>query len=171
MPRTARVLLMQGDYPDRLQLLFQAANEAKTDTAPLLEGEAHPYDTLRDEYTALKNEAEKDAESQKRAVELTAIGRTKWRELKRQHPARSEGDEAEGDRLAGVNTDSVEDDLVHASLTHPKFKDRSEFNEWAEGLSEGEWQVLVSRAWELANGARLDPKSLPALPTRSSEPS
>ena len=171
MARTTRVLLLQGDYADRLEALGQAALAARDDKAPLLEGETHPYDVLNAEYEALKAEAERDAEAQDRAVDLRAIGRTKWRELRAKHPARTEGDGAEGDRLAGVNTESIEDDLVFATVSEPKFISRAAFDEWADELSEGEWQVLVAKSWELANGARLDPKSLPALPTRNTETS
>ena len=171
MARTTRVLLLQGDYADRLEALGQAALDARNDKAPLLEGEEHPYDSLSAEYETLKAEAEQDAEAQQRAVDLRAIGRTKWRELRAKHPARTEGDGVEGDRAAGVNTESIEDDLVYATVSEPKFTSRAAFDEWADELSEGEWQVLVAKSWELANGARLDPKSLPALPTRTTETS
>ena len=165
MPRTTRVLLLQGDYADRLDHLWTAAQAAKSDNAPLLEGEEHPYDVLKGEYEELRAEAEKNGI----VVQMTAVGRTRWRELKAKYPPRTEGDEAEGDRLAGANTDDIADDLVFASISDPKFTSRGDFDEWADALSEGEWQVLLTKAWELANGARLDPKALPALPTRSTE--
>lgn len=167
MARTTRVLLLQGDYADRLETLAQAALDARNDKTPLLEGEEHPFDVLNREYEDLKAEAEADAVTQDRAVDLRAIGRTKWRELRAKHPARTEGPGVEGDRLAGVNTEDIEDDLVFASIAEPKFTSRAAFDEWADELSEGEWQVLVAKSWELANGARLDPKSLPALPIRT----
>jgi hypothetical protein len=94
-----------------------------------------------------------------------------WRGLKEKHPPRVgdsfDPDVVKGDRLAGVDTDAIEDDLVHASLIDPEFKTRADFDDWADTLSEGEWQQVVIRAWELANGARLDPKELPSSLTRS----
>lgn len=169
MPRTTTICLIQGDYADRLNELYAAAQRAAEDQTPRTALEADPYADLHQQYNALKAEAEAEGVT----VVLTAVGRRVWRGLKEKHPPRStddsDADTAKGDRLAGVNTDAVEDDLVYASLTSPEFKGRDAFDEWADGLSEGEWQALVARAWELANGARLDPKELPSLPTRSDD--
>lgn len=167
MPRTATVHLLGGDYAERLNALYQAANEARDDDGPRTMAEAHPYDTLSAEYAALKAEALEAATT----VELTAIGRKAWRELKAKHPIRSgEGvpeEDAKSDRRAGVNVETVEDDLVYASITAPSFSTRAAFDEWADRLSEGEWQTLTGKAWELANMARFDPKDLPSSLTRS----
>lgn len=167
MARTTTVHLLTGDYADRLESLWAAANKAADDKTPRTALEGDPFEELRAEYGALKAEALEAATS----VTLTAVGRRVWRGLKEKHPPRT-GDDidaevAKGDRLAGVNTDGVEDDLVQASLVDPEFKTRADFDDWADTLSEGEWQTLVNRAWELANGARLDPKELPSLPTRN----
>lgn len=167
MPRTTTVHLLTGDYADRLESLGQAALLALKDDSPRTTIEAHPYETLRQEYDALKAEAIAAGTT----VAMTAVGRKVWRELKEKHPPRTGEDvDAETqrqDRLAGVNADSVGDDLVYASVTSPEFKTRAAFEEWADSLSEGEWNEILGRAWELANGARLDPKDLPALPTTS----
>lgn len=163
MARTTTVHLLTGDYPDRLDALWRAANAALDDKAPRTALEEDPYVVLKAEYDALKAEALVEATS----VTLTAVGRKAWRTLKGKHPIRG-GDDVDaetvkGDRLAGVNTDTVEDDLVYESVTSPEFTSRAVFDEWADGLSEGEWQTLVTKAWELANGARLNPKDLPSL--------
>lgn len=176
MARTTTVHLLTGDYPDRLQALAAAAELARNDKTPLTAAEVHPYDQLAQEYAALKAEAVEAGIT----VNLAAVGRRTWRSLKEKHPPRSgEGvdkETAEGDRLAGVNTDAVEDDLVFESIrawqqqsgeTVDHIASESAFSDWADHLSEGEWQVLVRKAWELANGARLDPKDLPPSPTRS----
>lgn len=163
--QTKTITLLTGDYPDRLNALYRAANAAKDDETPLTLADIHPYDTLREEYDALKAESEAAGI----VVTLGAVNRPAWRKLKAAHPQRIEGDEdaIKGDRLAGLNTDSVGDDLVHASVLEPKFTTRSAFDEWADELSEGEFQTLLRAAWSLANVAQFDPKSLPALPTRS----
>lgn len=167
MPRTTTVHLLTGDYADRLNALWEAAQAASHDETPLTALERHPFDALKADYDALKAEALEVATT----VTLTAVGRRKWRELKEKHPPRSgEGvdpDIVRTDRIAGVNTDTVDDELVYASVTSPSFTSRGAFDEWADERSEGEWQVLLTRAWELANGARLDPKELAPLPTRS----
>lgn len=167
MARTTTVHLLTGDYADRLNDLWSAAQSALDDKTPRTALEADPYAELEAEYKALKAEALEAGIT----VELTAVGRRVWRGLKEKHPPRVgdgvDPDVAKGDRLAGVNTDDVEDDLVQASLVSPEFKTRADFDDWADTLSEGEWQTLVQRAWELANGARLDPKELPSSLTRS----
>ena len=165
MAQTATITLLTGDYPDRLNAAFRAAQAAEKDTMPLLNGEEHPYVVLAREYAELKEEAEAAG----LRVTLQAVGRRAWRELKVKHPPRTEGDpdDIKGDRLAGVNTSTVDDDLVYASLIEPEFSSRAAYDEWADSLSEGEFQTILRRAWELANIAQFDPKSLPALPTRS----
>lgn len=169
MARTTTVHMLTGDYADRLEVAFRAATDALDDKVPRTALEMDPYPTLEADYKALKAEALAEGTT----VTLTAVGRKVWRELKAKHPIRSgegvETETARSDRIAGVNTDSVEDDLVYHSVTVPKFGSRDAFDEWADDLSEGEWQTLVVRAWELANGARIDPKELPSSPTRSAD--
>lgn len=167
MPRTTTVHLLTSDYADRLEAAYAAARTAADDKTPRTALEGDPYQELVAEYEALKAEALEAAVT----ATMTGVGRKVWRSLKEKHPPRT-GDDVDaetvkGDRLAGVNTDSVEDDLVHASLVSPEFRARADFDDWADALSEGEWQTLVTKAWELANGTRLDPKELPSLPTRS----
>lgn len=165
MAQTATITLLTGDYPDRLNAAYQAAQAAADADPTLLQGEEHPYDILAREYADLKEEAVAAGIS----VTLKAIGRKAWRELKEKHPPRTEGDPdvVKGDRIAGVNTTDVEDDLVYASLVEPAFASRAAYDEWAEDLSEGEFQTILRRAWELANISQYDPKSLPASRMRS----
>lgn len=176
MAQTKTITLLTGDYPDRLNALWRAAESAKGDKTPLLNHETHPYETLKAEYDELKAEAERDGIT----LTLRAVGRPVWRRLKEKHPPRVANDvkdgvtvagvdeeTAKGDRLAGLNVDAVEDDLVFASLSEPKFESRAAYDEWVESLSEGEFQTILRAAWNLANVAQFDPKSLPALPTRS----
>ena len=174
MARTDKVILLTGDYAQRLDAIYTQATQALEDESPRTALEGDPYATLEADYRTLKAEAIADAT----VVEMTAVARPKWRELKKKFPPRTEGTEStiEGDRLAGVNTDEVEDDLVHATVNSVQERghtvaltSRGAFDEWADTLSEGEWQTLVVKAWELANGARFDPKSLPASRTRSTD--
>lgn len=178
MPRTTTVHLLTGDYADRLNEVWAAAEAALNDKTPKTAIEGDPFVELKAEYDALKAEAIEAGIT----VHLAAVGRKVWRDLKGKYPPRSgdgiDAEVARQDRLAGVNADEVEDDLVYESIkaweresgeTDERVRSRNAFDEWADGLSEGEWQALVNRAWELANGARLDPKELPSSPTRSDD--
>src|SRR5690606_11689229 len=100
---------------------------------------------------------------------LEAIGRRAWRELQEKHPPRTEGDPdtIKSDQMAGVHIKDASDDLVYASLVEPEFSSRAAYDEWADTLSEAEFQTILRRAWELANVSQYDPKSLPASRTRS----
>ena len=177
MPRTTTVHLLTGDYPDRLAELVAVAEKALNDSSPRTMLEQQPDGAVQADHEALRAEAIAAGTT----VHLAALGRTTWRKLKESHPIRTDGDEEtiRGDRLAGVNVESAEDDLVYEAMRAwqetsgekvPAVQSRAAFEDWADKLSEGEWQVLVLKAWELTNGARLDPKELPSLPTTSDEP-
>lgn len=169
---------LTGDYAQRLDALYSAASMAREDTTPQTMLDGDPYASLRDEYEVLKAEALEAAAAADRVVHLAGIRRPKWRELKAKYPPRTEGpkETLDGDRLAGLNTDAAEDDIVYESIkaweteTGERVRfatSRASFDEWADGLTDGEWQVLVIRAWTATNGARFDPKSLPASRTPS----
>lgn len=166
MAQVTTIYLLTGDYPDRLQALWNAAVAAEKDNTPLLEGEEHPYEVLRGEHETLKAEAEAAGIK----VTLEAVGRKGWRDLRAKHPMRTEGDPdaIKGDRIAGVNRETVEDDLVYATVIFPDFSSRGAYDEWADELSEGEFQTILNKAWSLANVAQYDPKSLPVSRTQTS---
>jgi hypothetical protein len=181
MAQTRTINFPDGDYPTRLNDAYAAYDAAIKDEqtngeGTLLAHEQPASEILKAEYLALKAEAEDDARQKRRIVTLRALGRSKWRELKKTHPARIEGDSvdadtAKADRRLGVNGDTVEDDLVFASVTDPQFADRADYEAWADELSEGEFQLLVRSAWSLVNVASIDPKSLPSSPTPSDDES
>lgn len=178
MAQTITRVIPDGDYPQRLNDLWTATlaaaeDERRGNALPLLNGEIAASETLAAEYKALKAEAEDDARAKNRVVTMRAIGRQKWRELKKAHPVRVGDDVPEdvvkADRLAGVNMETVEDDLVFAVVIEPQFESRDDFDRWAnEDISEGEFQMLLKDAWSLVNVAKIDPKSLPPLQTQSS---
>lgn len=169
MARSLTVHLLTGDYSDRLDALWAEVNRALDDKTPRTMAEEDPAVALGADYKALREEALAQATT----VTLTSVSRRVWRELKAKYPPRSgEGVDAETakeDRASGVNTDAIEDDLVYATVTSPEFSSRAAFDEWADTLSEGEWQTLLIRSWELANGARMDPKELPSSATRNAD--
>ena len=166
MPRTDKLILLTGDYAQRLDALYGQAQDALEDTSARTMLDEDPYTALLEDYKALKAEAEAEGIT----VEFRSLGRNEWRDIKAKHPPRTEGEEHEvnADRIAGFNVDSVQDDLVFACVTSPEFSSRAAFDEWAGDLSDGEWNEVVERAFAV-NGARFDPKSLPASPTRSTD--
>jgi hypothetical protein len=166
MARTKSILLLTGDYADRLNTLWAAAQAALEDKSQRTLAEADPYEALATEYADLKAEAEAAG----LRVTLQDPGRKVWRELKVKHPPRTgEGIDPEivkADRAAGINQDAAEDDLVYACLVEPEFTSRGAFDEWADQLGEGEFQTILIAAWNLVNVAQYDPKSLPPSPNR-----
>lgn len=170
MARERTIILLGGDYAERIDASYGAAQAAYRDeesgnSAPLTVGETSAYVTLKSEYEALKAEAEEHGTK----VTLRALTRQQWRDLKAAHPPRTEGDEeaVKADRVAGVNTDTCDDDLVAAALVEPSFKSRAAFDEWAGDLAEADWRFVMQTAWALVTESRFDPKALPASPTRN----
>lgn len=174
MAQTLTRTFPDGDYPTRLMAAADAYERAiaaeKKPQPPLLNGERLASEILADEYADLKAESEADAAEKQRIVTLRALGRKQWRTLKENHPPRvGEGhdeDTIKSDRLAGVNIETVGDDLVYGSVIAPAFTSRAAFDEWADELSEGEWNTLTTDAWRLVNVAQFDPKSLPQSRTQ-----
>lgn len=168
MSREETHYLLTGDYTERLNELFAAAQAAREDeqaSAGRL-GDSDPFVELSREHAALKAEAEE------RGIKVTVrtITRGDWRKLKVNHPPRTEGDpdSLKADRVAGINLESCEDDLVFMSLAWPEFKTRAAFDEWADDLPEADWRLLLGWCWEKSVESKFDPKSLPASPTRTS---
>jgi len=168
MSREVTRYLLTGDYTERLNELYaaaQAAGNAEGGESGRL-GDSDPYVELSREYEALKAEAEEKAVK----VTMRTLSRGAWRKLKAEHPPRTEGDadSLKADRTSGLNTETAEDDLVFASVAAPVFTSRAAFDEWADDLPEADWRLLLTTAWGLATESRFDPKSLPASPTRTS---
>lgn len=185
MAQTRTITLLTGDYAQRLSDLAEAAANAEKAPDGPLAGEEHPRDLIAAEYEELRTEAVAASEAADRVVTLEGVGRRVWRRLKIEHPPRTDDVDEEtirADRRAGVNTETVEDDLVHAAVIAPvvyscagdqdsrlractdenECSHRAAFNEWADELSEGEWSTLLREAFQRANVAVFDPKSLPA---------
>lgn len=168
MARTKSILLLTGDYADRLNALYAAAQAAKDDTSARTLAEGDPYQQLAQEYADLKAEAEAEG----LRVVLRDPGRRKFRDMKAKFPPRTDESvpekSREADARAGFNIADAEDDLLYITVLEPEFTSRGAFDEWLDDLGEGEFQTLVSAAWELVTVAQFDPKALPPSPTRSS---
>ena len=162
-----------GDFGERLDLAFRAAQEALKDTSARTMLEGDPYVELKAEYDQLREESKAASREAKTYVVLREISRNDWRKIKAEHPPRSEGDteSLKADRLAGFNIESAEDDLVFAALVEPAFDSRAAFDEWAGDLGAGKFASIAQEAYMLTMEARRDPKSLPVSPTRTSDSS
>lgn len=160
-----------GDYPERLDLAYRAAQEALKDTSARTMAEGDPYLVLKAEYDALREESKAASREAGAYVVLRELSRNDYRKLKADHPPRTEGDPEtiKADRNVGMNVDTVEDDFVFAALEEPAFESRAAFDEWAGNLGAGKFSTITQEAFALMMEARRDPKSLPASPTRTSD--
>lgn len=165
MPRTETHFIWTEDYADRLATLYAAVEAAaKEQQQPLLQNEAHPYDTLKDEYLSLKAEAEAAGHR----VVVRGLRDDEWDALVAAHPPREEGPAAEGDKALGIDESTGMRPMILAALVEPKLESRSRFDDWIVEMeiSRGELNAIGMKAWRLTNGMGLvDPKLLPPLPT------
>jgi hypothetical protein len=160
-----------GDYPERLDRAFAAAQDALNDESARTMLEGDPYVKLKAEYDALREESKEASRVAGTYVVLREVSRKDWRKIKADHPPRTEGDpdDVKADRITGMNNDTAEDDLVFAALAEPEFTSRAAFDEWADSLGAGKFAAIAEQAYLLTVGARRDPKSLPVSPTRSTD--
>lgn len=160
-----------GDYGDRLDKAYAAAQLAAQDESVRTMAEEDPYLVLKAEYDELREASREASRSSGTYVVLREVSRGDWRKIKADHPPRTEGDPdtVKADRIAGMNLEAAEDDLVFAALVEPEFKSRAAFDDWADKLGAGKFAAIAEGAYLLTVGARHDPKSLPASPTRTSE--
>jgi hypothetical protein len=158
-----------GDFPERLDVAYRAAQEALKDTTARTMNEGDPYLELKAEYDALRDESQQASREAKTYVVLREISRNDWRKIKADHPPRTDADAetVKADRVAGFNVDTAEDDLVFAALEEPRFESRAAFDEWAGQLGAGKFASIAHEAYLFTMEARRDPKLLPASPTRN----
>lgn len=172
-PRTATVLIYQGDDLERLAELRRVADTAErirqeADRA----GNARAGDTdeskaKRDEYDAFVLEASERAES----VSLQAIGRGRFRDLLREHPPRKvKGEDGEethpDDDTYECNVETLPDALLTfvdgdvRSITSPEFGTRKACSDFLNNdLSAGDFETLWVTAYWLNAAPGADPKS------------
>lgn len=162
VPEAARIEL------DRLLSAYSLAEKGRRDGTPentaLIEDD--PVAVLRSEYEAFRAAS---------VIPITVrpLSRGELRTVKAAHPPRSaeQADEetVRGDRLAGLNLGAAEDDIVFAALVDPVFESRAAFDEWANGIPQGMFNVISVRVWNASTGAAVDPKSLAASPAPRSD--
>lgn len=159
-PRTTTVVIYQGDDLNRLSELNRAVvrAEAAAESAaksPLRAGDEVPSaQAERDEYDAFVDEAAGRAV----VVTLTAIGRTRFRELLAEHPARThevggKPETLEDDQVFEVNTETFPMALLtynrdgkRTVTTEPAIPESEVAEFFGEDCSEGD----VERCWQAA---------------------
>lgn len=136
-PRTATVLLFQGDDLAKIDELRKAA-EAEQGDGPRLMGELSAAQA-HDEFV-------KEAEARAVRVELKALGRKQWRSLVAAHPPRKGN---EGDKSLGVNDETFGDALVLASMAEPKFDTPADAEEFLDSLRAADFDRIYAQAFAL----------------------
>lgn len=142
-PRTATVVIYQGDDLAKLERLDEAVDAAaerlraaEKDRLPRLLHEADAAVAARAAHTAAV--AERDAfaaqaEERGVAVVLNALPRKTWRALVREHPAREGVDE---DSPLGVDMDTLPDVLLPKSIDPDASTITGDLGEFLESLSD-----------------------------------
>lgn len=151
-PRTAVVLLLQGEDADRLEELRDRAEQAKTPAkAPRLMSDEDPYPAAAQAADDFKREAEERAVR----VVVRALPRKKWRQLVADHPPRP--DHA-GDAQFGIHLVDFADALVPASIVEPEFSGDGQRDDFLDSLTDGQFEDVFWKAYRLNRGGGTDPK-------------
>lgn len=136
--RTKTILVFQGDDLDKLEELAARCGE-------LLEREGEASANVMEAaetYDQLLAEAKERAVS----VTLTDLGHRRWRNLLREHPART--DHA-GDKTIGANVDTIFEALLKASITQPEFASDGDREDFLDSLTDAVHDKLAVAAFGL----------------------
>lgn len=165
-PRTARVVIYQGDDLARLAELddavakaAQALARAERNNTTRTLGEMDPVAEARETHeTAVleRDEFAAGAEERGVVVHMIARPRLRWRELMREHPAREDN---EDDRVFGVNMDALPDELLPESIDREFSTIEGDIAEFLDSLSDYDYyDRLFVAAFALNRGsAAADP--------------
>lgn len=151
-PRRATVLLFQGDDRERLEELLA---DIESTTAVAAATPSRIGDTDTDALAALQAYNAFVEEAKERAVKVVvqALGRRKWRDLRREHTTTSEdGEELDQEGFADV--------LVPASVVEPQFDTRAELEAFLDELNDADFSRLFTAAYAVNYTAGVvDPKA------------
>lgn len=171
-PRTTSVVIYQGDDLEHLAELHRAAMRAEAAAAsaakePLRGGDEIPSARAeQDAYDAFVDEAAERAV----VVTLTAIGRTRWRDLLAKHPARTvevdgKAETIEEDRIYEVNTEtfpmallSYAHDGVRTASLDPEVSESAMLTFLGDEVSDADFEQLWQTAYWLNRAQGSDPK-------------
>lgn len=185
-PRTTTVVIYQGDDIDNLGDLRRAVSiaerdveqrelEAKsantrmggTDPAIVAAAQAKLEQAKADYNTFVDDAAERAV-----MIEVTALKRTRFRELMASHPARDGND---GDSIYGINMDDFPVPFLADSVTKVTIGDRElnpgQVRDLVDDLPEGDFERVFAVAYMLNRAPGADPREgrYSAAPRSSSE--
>lgn len=153
LPETTVQLVLRGDLAAEHEQLTRQLKEAREATSLAGDGSGRIIERL-DEIAA---------EIRDSAIELTlrALPRAKrpgdrrptFRQLKEQYPPREKnGEMVREDMLAGfINAELFPEPLVKASVVEPELSDE-DWDELMPNISDGQFEELVTAAWNLNRG-------------------
>lgn len=155
-PRTAEVVIYQGDDLARIADLRRAVEQSATnDGAPARVGDSAPSaaQAAADEYDAFVADAAERAV----VVKLRQLPRKEWRALRANHPARKD---EENDEALGFNLDTIGDELVPAAIVEPEFPSIADRDAFLDSLSDADFERLTLTAHALNAQPVADPFGL-----------
>lgn len=152
-PRTAEVIIYQGDDLAQLAELRQAADVAARQAGPGRIGDDTAAHTAARAYDDFVTQAAERAVT----VGLSQLPRRQWRRIRDTHPPR-EGNE--DDRGAGFDVDAIGEELIPASITAPAFAGEADRETFLDSLAEADWERLLWTAVSLNAQPVADPKGM-----------
>lgn len=162
-PRTASVVIYQGDDIERLSDLRRAAEIARRNfeaaqKAPRRIGDDLGEDDLREKQAAY-DEFVDEAADRAAVVEVTAMKRAPFRKLMADHPPR---DKNEDDDAYGVNMDTFPEPFLRESVTKIDVGDSvlspGDTADLIEALSDGDYERVFTAAYFLNRAPGADPR-------------
>lgn len=161
-PRQTSIVIYQGDDLERLAELRRAVTRAERESegAPRRGGDPDAVAGAKAAYDTFVEESAERAV----LVELTALGRKRFRSLMAEHPARKvQGEDGkqethEDDEGYGVNVETFADPLLHVSITAPEFGTPADRDAFLDSLSDGDHGRLFNAAYWLNRSPGGDPK-------------
>lgn len=153
---TTTVVLFQGDDLDPIEEHRAAVERAAlVNRGPKRVGDgevpAAVLEAARDYDAFMEGAVERAVH-----LRLTAVRKSRYRELLAAHPPR-EGDRA--DEAAGFNVDTFTEALVPECVSPGQFDSDEERDEFLDDLSDTEWSQVAGAAVRVNEGGRPDPKA------------
>lgn len=166
-PRSAQVVIYQGDDLQRLGELRRAADIAQRmvdefkQSGTARGGDAPSAEDEKAAYNAFVEEAAERAV----VIEVHALGRKQFRSLMAAHPPRKvDGDEGkhvvhEDDAGYDVNMDDFPAPFLAASIAEPTFPTPADCERFLDDLADGDFDRVFSTAYWLNRAPGADPQS------------
>ena len=153
-PRTAEVVIYQGDDLAKLRELYQVT-EMEDIKAPARKNDpvADAVKEAAKAYDAFVDEAAERAI----AVTIQQVGRRRWRQVRDECPPRKDD---EADQIIGYDRDALGEILVPESIIAPVFNSTTERADFLDMLSEADWERLVTAVIDVNTTAVGNPKGI-----------